>query len=299
MPHPDRTPPASELPAGIAPAARRRRGPRLRAYLAPGLASRFAVLLGFVLALSGSVYSTQPVAFASHTLSITPTLTPTPYGWSQTTTGSSGSMSGYQWNSTPTPTPYGYAPYGGSQSQPPYSGYPDQSYPGRSSQSGASVPSQAYPVPSNQTYPGQSNQQGATSPYIGVPDSGSVPVPGGLSGSAIVTSASPIAGGSDPCYGDEAISFSPLAPRIGNELLIAVTSAHPHPYGRLTGTEPTHFVRERPGQKGYVWEWTVDPSYPGDHEYTFYVDSTISCKKIQIQILQALATKTPKPYGSR
>jgi len=74
-----------------------------------------------------------------------------------------------------------------------------------------------------------------------------------------------------------------------------VTSAHPHPYGRLAGTEMTHFVRERPGQKGYVWEWTINPTYPGQHEYTFYVDSTIPCQKIQLTIRESLATKTPKP----
>jgi hypothetical protein len=101
--------------------------------------------------------------------------------------------------------------------------------------------------------------------------------------------------GSDPCYGDEEITFSPEIPRVGNEVLIAVTSTRPHPYGRLAGTEKTTFVRERPGQKGYVWEWTILLSYPGQHEYTFYVDSTIPCKKLELTIRQGLATKTPTP----
>jgi hypothetical protein len=100
---------------------------------------------------------------------------------------------------------------------------------------------------------------------------------------------------SDPCYGDEQITYSPETPRVGNELLIAVSSAHPHPYGRLAGTERTQFVRDRMGQLGYVWEWTVNPTYPGDQEYTFYVDSTISCKKISLKVSNALATATPKP----
>jgi hypothetical protein len=121
-------------------------------------------------------------------------------------------------------------------------------------------------------------------------------VSGALQGGAIVSgAASPVAGGSDPCYGDELISFSPEQPRVGNELLIVVTSAHPHPYGRLTGTEPTRFMRERPGQRGYVWEWTVQPSYPGQHEYTFYVDSTVPCQKAPIRVMQSLATRTPTP----
>jgi hypothetical protein len=102
-------------------------------------------------------------------------------------------------------------------------------------------------------------------------------------------------GGSDPCYGDELITFSPESPRIGNELLIAVTSSRPHPYGRLAGTERTTFVRERPGQRGYVWEWTVQPSYPGQHQYIFYVDSTVPCQKVELRVLQSLATRTPTP----
>ena len=128
------------------------------------------------------------------------------------------------------------------------------------------------------------------------PHSGVAPLPPGISAGAIVSgAASPGPAGADACYGDELITFSPEDPRIGNEFLIAVTSSHPHPYGRLAGTEPTRFVRERPGQRGYVWEWTVQPSYPGLHEYTFYVDSTVPCQKIQIRVLQSLATATPKP----
>jgi hypothetical protein len=102
-------------------------------------------------------------------------------------------------------------------------------------------------------------------------------------------------GGTDPCYGDELVTFSPEQPRVGNELLIAVTSSHPHPYGRLAGTEIARFMRERPGQKGLVWEWIVTPTYPGQHQYTFYVDSTIPCQKVDIRVLNSLATRTPTP----
>jgi hypothetical protein len=96
---------------------------------------------------------------------------------------------------------------------------------------------------------------------------------------------------------DEQMTFSPSDPRAGNELLVAVTSSRPHPYGRLAGTEKTTFVRERPGQAGYVWEWTIALSWPGRHEYTFFVDSTIPCKTVEITVRQALATRTPTPIG--
>jgi hypothetical protein len=91
------------------------------------------------------------------------------------------------------------------------------------------------------------------------------------------------------------ITYSPDQPRSGNELLVAVTSSRPHPYGRLAGTEKTTFVRERPGQKGYVWEWTVQLTYAGKQDYTFYVDSTIPCKKLELEVRESLATKTPTP----
>lgn len=92
----------------------------------------------------------------------------------------------------------------------------------------------------------------------------------------------------DICVGDERITYAPANPRVGTELLIAVTSSRPHAYGRLAGTERTTFLRERPGQLGTVYEWTVNLSSHGDHEYTFYVDSTIPCKKKSIEVKRAL-----------
>ena len=102
-------------------------------------------------------------------------------------------------------------------------------------------------------------------------------------------------GGGDICVRDEQITFAPAEPRVNNEMLIAVTSSRSHPYGRLTGTEKTTFVRERPGQLGWVGEWTVQLSYPGKHTYTFSVDSTIPCKSLDITVRQALSTRTPTP----
>ena len=100
----------------------------------------------------------------------------------------------------------------------------------------------------------------------------------------------------DYCVGDEQLTYVPEEPRIGAELLIAASSSRPHPYPRLAGTErTTQQGQMRPGQLGYVWEWTIQPSYPGHQEYTFYVDSTIPCTTIAIDVGTALATSTPKP----
>lgn len=101
----------------------------------------------------------------------------------------------------------------------------------------------------------------------------------------------------DTCHGDERISIVPENPRAGDELLVAVSSSGEHPYPRLAGTERSTFVRDRPGQLGTVWEWTIDLTYPGKHEYTFYVDSTIPCIKISFSVRQELTTPTPEPPG--
>lgn len=164
---------------------------------------------------------------------------------------------------------------------------------------------QVTPTP---TLPGYGAQTGAlfATPY----GTSSAPM-GGAQGDAIsgpqvvpTVTSQMVTPGPDTCHGDEQLTFSPERPRVGNELLIAVTSARPHPYGRLAGTERTTFIRERFGQLGLVWEWTVTPSYPGQHEYTFYTDSTIPCRKVALTVSKALATvtqtptKTATPYGS-
>jgi len=100
----------------------------------------------------------------------------------------------------------------------------------------------------------------------------------------------------DACVGDERLTYVPEQPRVGSELLIAATSARLHPYPRLAGTErTTSQAQQRPGQLGYVWEWTIQLTYPGRQEYVFYVDSTIPCTRITIDVQNALATATPKP----
>ncbi|MFN8524927.1 MAG: fibronectin type III domain-containing protein [Chloroflexota bacterium] len=131
------------------------------------------------------------------------------------------------------------------------------------------------------------------------PAASPAPVTTTLSGSQIggATAPAPVvnSAASDPCWGDELITYVPENPRVGQELLIAVTSAKPHPYGRLVGTEKTTFVRERPGQLGLVWEWSVTMTFPGNQDYTFYVDSTIPCKRTTFKVDGALGTPTAIP----
>ena len=133
------------------------------------------------------------------------------------------------------------------------------------------------------------------------PDSQSAAAPppaqaGSATATPTSTTSGQVAAGPDQCAGDEQMTFVPGDPRAGTELLIAVSSSRRHAYPKLTGTEKTTFVLERQGQLGYVWEWTVQLTYPGDQEYTFYVDSTMPCKALTLRVRSALATSTPEPY---
>lgn len=110
-----------------------------------------------------------------------------------------------------------------------------------------------------------------------------------------VASPSPIPYTGDRCFGDETVSIVPEEPKTDNELLIVVTSRYQNKYPRLAGTEKTTFVRERPGQAGYVWEWTIQATWPGQHQYMFYVDSTIPCKKVELMVKRPYYTPTPTP----
>ena len=123
------------------------------------------------------------------------------------------------------------------------------------------------------------------------PAPGSNPVPPAATPATATPAAAASPAEPDICVGDERITYAPANPRVGTELLIAVTSSRPHAYARLAGTERTTFLRERPGQLGIVYEWTVNLSSHGDHEYTFYVDSTIPCKKKTIEVKRALNTR--------
>jgi hypothetical protein len=191
---------------------------------------------------------------------------------------------------TPTPTLVRPAAQTGTQFGANPQGQPGQ--PGQPGFAGGVNPAGSFPTVNNQPVQQGFPQQGQAA-VSQVGGSTSQVNPGVQQ--PVQAAASPAATGSDPCWGDEEITFAPEKPRVGNELLIAVTSSKPHPYGRLAGTERTQFVRERPGQRGYVWEWTVNPTYPSEHEYVFYVDSTIPCRRISIGVSQAPATNTPTP----
>ena len=220
------------------------------------------IVVGLLAWLAGPLDPRLPSALASTAQQMaTPYATQSPWYLQTSTPTPYGANPNNPYQATPTATPYGYGQFpnqGGASVQGGGLQYP----------SGGSLPSGSIPAAGGAPLPG------AVQPGVGAPSPGVV---------------------SDPCYGDELITYSPEMPRVGNDLLIAVTSSRPHPYGRLAGTERVQFSRERPGQRGYVWEWLVQPTYPGQHTYTFYVDSTIPCQTVQFAVRDQLSTRTPTP----
>src|SRR5215212_4232079 len=279
MPHLTRTPAAADSSGQTTPPTSTgvRTGGGLRRAL--GRSARLLLLVGVIAWAASPFGAARLTAFAEPGMQQqTPTVTPGGSGYPTSRDPASYGTDPYL---TPTPTQGG-----GSQYQP--GGYQPGYQPGANQTGGASV--------SGGTTSGGSSVQSPNNPYQpGVTSQGGSSVSSGAIVPGPMQAGSPGPNGTDPCYGDEVITFAPEAPRVGDELLIAVTSAHPHPYGRLAGTENTRFVRERPGQRGYVWEWTIQLSYPGQQGYTFYVDSTIPCQKVQLSVRTQLPTATPKP----
>ena len=96
----------------------------------------------------------------------------------------------------------------------------------------------------------------------------------------------------DPgCHGDELISFAPPDAVVGQEMLIAVTSARPHTGLYMTGTERVTTSAETVGQLGHVWLWSVTPRLPGPHRFQFFIDFTKFCAEATIDV-------APNPLGN-
>jgi hypothetical protein len=96
----------------------------------------------------------------------------------------------------------------------------------------------------------------------------------------------------DPaCHGDELISFAPPDAVVGQEMLIAVTSAQPHTGLYMTGTERVTTSAETVGQLGHVWLWSVTPRLPGPHRFQFFIDFTKFCAEATINV-------APNPLGN-
>jgi hypothetical protein len=98
------------------------------------------------------------------------------------------------------------------------------------------------------------------------------------------------------CVGDESITFAPLQPAAGEELLVAVTSSVQHRGVWLASDERPLFLREYPGQLGTVWNWLIVPRQ-GLLQVRFFVDSTIFCSEASI-LIGPSTEPTPAPTAT-
>lgn len=95
----------------------------------------------------------------------------------------------------------------------------------------------------------------------------------------------------DTCHGDEVISFAPAAPVVGQEMLIAVSSATGHGGLYMSGTEKLTTATETVGQLGRVWLWSLTPRLAGPHRFQLFVDFTKFCTEASVEV-------GPAPPGS-
>jgi hypothetical protein len=77
------------------------------------------------------------------------------------------------------------------------------------------------------------------------------------------------------CYGDEAMSFNPATPGLGQPVIIEVTSARPSTSVNLTGPWGPAFQGSRGGGKGTIWAWRVSPQQPGQYSYNFTISGNL------------------------
>jgi hypothetical protein len=103
--------------------------------------------------------------------------------------------------------------------------------------------------------------------------------------------ATPIAG---YCAGDEKMTFAGAGSAgIGDTVFITVTSSINHTNTILTGPDGPTFVKQYAGQEGQVWQYQVTIKSAGQHDYTWYVDTTTVCTANNFVIAGPTATPGP------
>jgi hypothetical protein len=75
------------------------------------------------------------------------------------------------------------------------------------------------------------------------------------------------------CNGDEVMSFNPSIATVGQQDTIAVTSARASTYVGLTGPFNPQLTSVQQGGKGYIWNWIVTPTAPGQYGYSFTINN--------------------------
>ena len=97
------------------------------------------------------------------------------------------------------------------------------------------------------------------------------------------------------CNGDEALTFTPPNPNVGQVVSIQVTSARPSTNVGLVGPFNPSFQGAGPGGRGTIWTWTVVPGEAGAFSYTFTING-VPCASGTLGVSQPVVpTNTPVP----
>ena len=95
------------------------------------------------------------------------------------------------------------------------------------------------------------------------------------------------------CAGDEAMTFSPSSPVVGQELLITVASSKALTDVSLSGPDGPSGPTVRTTGAGYAWDWRVTPSAAGRRDYNFVVQASSLCTTNFVVVSQPTPTATP------
>ncbi|MCL4544323.1 MAG: hypothetical protein M1118_06960 [Chloroflexi bacterium] len=92
------------------------------------------------------------------------------------------------------------------------------------------------------------------------------------------------------CNGDEAMSFNPTTPAVGQQVLITVTSARGLVNVGLTGPFNPQYIGVQQAGSRYVWTWIVTPASSGSFSYNFTVNGSSICTSNTMQVGGTAAT---------
>jgi hypothetical protein len=81
--------------------------------------------------------------------------------------------------------------------------------------------------------------------------------------------------GGGVCNGDEAMSFNPSTPAVGQQVQIQVTSARASTNVSLSGPLNPQFTGVSGGGKGTIWTWVVTPNAVARYDYNFILQGVV------------------------
>jgi serine/threonine-protein kinase len=95
------------------------------------------------------------------------------------------------------------------------------------------------------------------------------------------------------CSGDEAMTFSPTNPIVGQQFTIAVTASQNDANVKFSGPDNPQGPTTRTNNGRFEWDWQVTPSSAGHKDYYFFAQTSTLCTTNFIVVLSPTPTVKP------